>query len=130
MSEPLASPASPAHVLLVEDSEIAASALRILLEAHGYRVTIAASVADAVRAGLADPPALLLLDLTLPDGDGLGVLEALRAGDVTPAATVALTGDDAPATIDRCMRAGCTEVMLKPVPARELVRRLGAIVTA
>jgi DNA-binding response OmpR family regulator len=93
-------------------------------------VTIAASVADAVRAGLADPPALLLLDLTLPDGDGLGVLEALRAGDVTPAATVALTGDDAPATIDRCMRAGCTEVMLKPVPARELVRRLGAIVTA
>jgi DNA-binding response OmpR family regulator len=127
MSEPLA---SPAHVLLVEDSEIAASALRILLEAHGYRVTIAASVADAVRAGLADPPALLLLDLTLPDGDGLGVLEALRAGDVTPAATVALTGDDAPATIDRCMRAGCTEVMLKPVPARELVRRLGAIVTA
>lgn len=130
MSEPLASPASPAHVLLVEDSEIAASALRILLEAHGYRVTLAASVADAVRAGLADPPALLLLDLTLPDGDGLGVLEALRAGDVTPAATVALTGDDAPATIDRCMRAGCTEVMLKPVPARELVRRLGAIVTA
>src|SRR5207237_1171652 len=67
-----------AHVLIVEDNELVTNALRILFEETGRRVTVAHSVAEAVHAGANDPPDLLLLDLTLPDGDGLEV--AARRG--------------------------------------------------
>jgi DNA-binding response OmpR family regulator len=112
------------HVLIVEDNSLVSDALRILFEASGHRVTTAASVAEAVSVNGADPARLVLLDLTLPDGDGLAVISGSGSG--RPAAGtifVALTGRDDPATRARCMAAGCTDVLLKPVPARELVAR-------
>ncbi len=54
-------------------------ALRILFEETGRRVTVAHSVREAVAAGESDPPDLLLLDLSLPDGDGLEVSRTLRS---------------------------------------------------
>lgn len=112
-----------AHVLIVEDNELVTGALRMLFEETGRRVTVAHSVATAVVAGTADPPDLLLLDLSLPDGDGLDVALRLREVGVQPKATVALTGRDDPASLERCEAAGCTAVMVKPVPAAELLRR-------
>lgn len=110
-------------MLIVEDNELVTSALRILFEETGRRVTVAHSVADALRVGQSDPPDLLLLDLTLPDGDGLEVaVQLLRLG-VTPKATVALTGRDDPESLKRCSDAGVTALMVKPVPTRELLRR-------
>jgi DNA-binding response OmpR family regulator len=88
-------------------------------------VSVAGTVADAVAAAAADPPDVLLLDLTLPDGDGLGVLAGLDARGVPPRAALALTGHDDPETRARCLAAGCRDVLLKPVPARELVRLVG-----
>lgn len=114
-----------AHVLIVEDNELVTGALRILFEETGRRVTVAHSVADAIAAGAADPPDLLLLDLSLPDGDGLDVARRLAERGVQPKATVALTGRDDPASIERCSVAGCTAVMVKPVPTAELLRRVG-----
>jgi DNA-binding response OmpR family regulator len=111
------------HVLIVEDNELVTGALRILFEATGRRVTIAHTVAEAVEKGRQDPPDLVLLDLTLPDGDGLEVLESLARNGVSPKATVALTGRDDPESIARCSAAGITAVMVKPVPAKELLRR-------
>jgi DNA-binding response OmpR family regulator len=110
-------------VLIVEDNELVTGALRILFEETGRRVTVAHSVADAVRAGSADPPDLLLLDLTLPDGDGLEVHRRLGSGGVHPKATVAITGRDDPATQERCRAAGVTAVLTKPVATRELLAR-------
>ena len=112
-----------AHVLIVEDNDLVTGALRILFEETGRRVTVAHSVADAVAAGERDPPDLLLLDLTLPDGDGLEVVSQLARSGVTPRAMVALTGRDDPASLQRCEDAGITAVMVKPVPAMELLRR-------
>ncbi len=112
--------AGPAHVLVVEDNEHVTSAMRILLEAADYRVSTAGSIADALAVAAADPPTLALLDLTLPDGDGLSLAEPLRAAG---AAVVALTGHDDAETRHRCLAAGCVEVLVKPVPARELVRK-------
>jgi CheY-like chemotaxis protein len=111
------------HVLIVEDNELVTGALRVLFEETGRRVTIAHSVAEAVKAGSADPPDLLLLDLRLPDGDGLEVARGLADNGVHPKATVALTGNDDEAARQRCTVAGCTEVMLKPVATRELLRK-------
>ena len=111
------------HVLIVEDNELVTGALRILFEETGRRVTVAHSVADAVEVGASDPPDLLLLDLTLPDGDGLEVARGLSERGVQPKATVALTGRDDPASRERCAAAGCTAVMLKPVPTLELLAK-------
>jgi DNA-binding response OmpR family regulator len=107
----------------VEDSDLVTGALRILFEETGRRVTIAHSVREGIAAGRKDPPDLLLLDLTLPDGDGLEVSATLRASGVNPRATVAITGRDDPESLRRCDAAGVTAVMVKPVPARELLKR-------
>jgi DNA-binding response OmpR family regulator len=113
---------SPAHVLLVEDSEAVASAMRVLVESAGYRFTSADSIADAIARGTADPAQLVLLDLTLPDGDGLSAIHLLRAAGCGQ--FVALTGHDDAATRRRCLEAGCMDVLVKPVPARALMGRL------
>ena len=111
-------------LLLVEDSAIVTEALRVLFEATGHEVQVAASVAAAVAACRAAPPALMLLDLTLPDGDGLLVLERLRTEGVAVPRTAAMTGHDDPVTARRCADAGCVATLVKPVPTRELLRRV------
>jgi CheY-like chemotaxis protein len=114
------------RVLLVEDSALVVDALSVLLDVAGYAVLAAGSVAaavDAVRAGGVDA---LLLDLTLPDGDGLEVLARLGADGTRPPPTIALTGHDDAATAARCLEAGCAAVLTKPVSSAALLRALGA----
>ena len=110
-------------MLIVEDNELVTGALRILFEETGRRVTVAHSVAEAVEAGRKDPPDLLLLDLSLPDGDGLDVARSLAQAGVRPMATVAITGRDDAEARERCTQAGCTEVLVKPVGSRELLSK-------
>ena len=115
----------PRHVLLVEDNELVSNALRVLFEQTGRRVSVAGTVADAVTIARADPPDLMLVDLTLPDGDGFAVIEQLRRGNAATGVVVALTGHDEPELVARCTALGCADVLLKPVPTRELLRRAG-----
>ena len=117
------------RVLVVEDSTLISSALRILLESSGYEVDVAETVRDAVTAGTALPPDVVLLDLTLPDADGLTVITQLASRDVNPVLKLAMTGHDDGATHARCMAAGCDDVLIKPVPARELLRIIGERLT-
>ncbi len=98
-------------------------AFKVLFEATGRRVTVARTVAEALETARADPADLMLLDLTLPDGSGLEILEALEEGAGRPRVTVALTGRDEPEVAKRCYERGCSAVLLKPVPARELLRK-------
>jgi DNA-binding response OmpR family regulator len=116
----------PCRVLLVEDSVLVTDALTILLQSAGHEVRVAALVAEAVALGQAGPVDVALLDLSLPDGDGMEVLYRLRAAGAVPPVAVALTGRDDPATIARCTAAGCRAVLLKPVPTRELLARVEA----
>jgi CheY-like chemotaxis protein len=109
-----------AHILVVEDSEPVISAFRILLEDSGYRVSQATTVAAALTIANADPVDLMLLDLRLPDGDGLRALAALRASGALPRVTLAMTGDAAIETRQRCLAEGCADVLVKPVPIGEL----------
>ena len=73
--------------------------------------------------------ATAVLDLTLPDGDGLSVLDDLKARNAKPSVTLAMTGHDDDITHARCMAAGCTDVLLKPVPINDLLRMIGEQVT-
>lgn len=106
---------------MVEDNELVSGALRILFENTNRRVSIAASKAESMAIAQRDPAALVLLDLTLPDGNGLDIVEPLKtAGCKT---VVALTGHDDPDIRVKCLAVGCAEVLVKPVPARTLVAR-------
>jgi DNA-binding response OmpR family regulator len=109
------------RILIVEDSALTASALRLLFEESGYKVVLAASVRDAIQLGMEWLPDLMLLDVTLADGDGLSALQRLREANVAPAATIALTGHDDDEIRQRCLDAGCIEVMIKPVPIARLL---------
>jgi DNA-binding response OmpR family regulator len=117
----LAEPSAQPHVLIVEDSDLVAGAMRILFESQDYRVSTTATIAETLAVVQRDPAKLVLLDLTLPDGQGLSMVEALHAAGCET--IVALTGHDDAATRDRCLAAGCAEVLVKPVPARELLSR-------
>lgn len=114
----------PAHVLVVEDNALVTSATRILLEDAGFRVSTAGRVSEAYAICEADRPDAILLDLRLPDGDGLTLLTRLRAESAAPSVVVALTGRDEPEIRARCLRAGCVEVLLKPVDVRVLASRI------
>ena len=113
-----------AHVLLVEDNALVTSATRILLEDAGFRVSTAGTIGDAYALCQSGRPDAILLDLRLPDGDGLSLLKRLRAEGLALPVVVALTGRDEPEIRGRCLRAGCVDVLLKPVDMRALAPRI------
>ena len=101
-------------------------ALRVLFEETGHRVTTTPSIVATVDAVLVGDVDLLLLDLGLADGDGREVLAALTAQRAMPRVVVALTGRDEPEIVEACRAAGCRDVLLKPVPSRQLLALVGA----
>ena len=119
-----------AHILLVEDSSLVVDALRMLFEEMGHRVTVAGSVAETVAAVRTERPDVMLLDLGLPDGDGLDALDTLNAEGAAPRVTFALTGTDEAAIRARCMAAGCRDVLVKPVSPRVLLSKVNAVADA
>lgn len=119
---------SQPHVLVVEDNELVSGALRVLLESADYRLSIAASIDETLALASRDAPDLAFLDLTLPDGDGLALIRPLR--DAGCRAVIVLTGHDDPETRERCLAEGCAEVMVKPVPARELLAKSASWLSA
>jgi DNA-binding response OmpR family regulator len=112
------------HILIVDDSADITGALRVLFEETGNDVSVANTIRDAVAVADARTVDVMLLDLTLPDGDGLTVLATMRARDIEPRVTAALTGRAEPEIAARCTAAGCQAVLVKPVPIAELLRRV------
>jgi DNA-binding response OmpR family regulator len=108
------------HVLIVEDNELARDAWRLLLQATGYRVSVAGTIAEALQVARAERPDLALLDLTLPDGESLSIIPELIV-EQNPPIFVALTGHDTRDVADRCRGAGCADVLVKPVTSKELL---------
>ena len=109
------------HVLVAEDNPLVCDAMRVLFSETGHRVSTAGHVAEIVDIAESDPVDLLLLDLGLADGDGFEVLTLLRALATPPRVVVALSGRDEPEIVAQCKDAGCRAVLLKPVPARQLL---------
>jgi DNA-binding response OmpR family regulator len=111
----------PPHILIVEDNEHVTTALQIMLETVPWRVSVADSIGAALAVTRNDPPSVALLDLTLPDGDGLALVGPLLASGATR--IVVLTGHDDRETRQRCLDAGCADVLVKPVSVRDLIDR-------
>ncbi len=115
-----------AKILLVEDDQLLREAFRLLLEEVGYEVHEAGTAAEALRTVATERPALVLLDLGLPDRPGLDVARALRAAPETSTMPVfALTGRVGADERRACLDAGCSVYLAKPVDPRTLLRRIG-----
>ncbi len=115
------------HVLVVEDSTPLSDAFRIMLERSGFRVSVANSLAAALK--VADTADVLLIDVSLPDGDGIGLLQSLSGLGRLPQFSIALTGHDDPQTRQRCLDAGCADVIVKPIAVTTLVQRVRSLLT-
>ncbi len=117
--------AGRAKILLVEDDQLLREAFRLLLEDVGYEVHEAGTAAEALRTVASERPALVLLDLGLPDRPGLDVARELRAAPETSATPVfALTGRVGADERRACLDAGCSVYLAKPVDPRLLLRRI------
>lgn len=116
-----------ARVLLIEDSVLITSALRVLLESQGYEVRVSRTVADATRAIADFAPHVVLVDLTLPDGDGLEVVQSFPEAQPRPKVLV-MTGRDDAAMRARCAAAGCDSILIKPVPIKDLIELVAGAV--
>ena len=112
-------------VLLVEDEENLASLVRAYLEQEGYRVIPVVTGADALRAIEAEPVRLVVLDLNLPDMDGLDVCRQIRARSSVP--VVMLTARDEEADRLAGLETGADDYIGKPFSPRELVARMRAV---
>ena len=113
-----------ARILIVEDSPLVTEAFSILFRESGYDVDVAGTVAQAVEVGTTRPADVILLDISLPDGDGLEVLRQLRERKAMPKAALAMTGHGDSRSQQKCLDAGCAEVLLKPISIGELLRRI------
>jgi len=112
-------------VLLVEDEENLASLVRAYLEQEGYRVISVTSGAEALRAVEAEPVRLVVLDLNLPDMDGVDVCRRIRARSAVP--IVMLTARDDEADLLVGLGAGADDYIGKPFSPKELVARMKAV---
>jgi two-component system OmpR family response regulator/two-component system response regulator QseB len=112
--------------LLVEDDRMIGDSLRAALRMEGHAVDWVRD-ADAAQATLASERFdLLLLDLGLPGGSGMGVLRALRArGDTTP--VIVLTARDGPGDRVAGLDAGADDYLVKPFELDELGARIRAV---
>ncbi|GFM25377.1 two component transcriptional regulator, partial [Mycobacterium sp. PO2] len=114
---------SPIRVLLVDDERALTNLVRMALRYEGWEIDTAHTAAEAVEMYRTNPPDLLVLDIMLPDMDGLGVLARIRAsGAYTP--TLFLTARDSVADRVTGLTAGGDDYMTKPFSLEELVARL------
>jgi DNA-binding response OmpR family regulator len=114
-----------AGVLLVEDEENLASLVAAYLEQEGYRVVSVGTGAEALQAVEQQPMRLVVLDLNLPDMDGLDVCRQIRIRSSVP--IVMLTARDEEADRLAGLGAGADDYIGKPFSPRELVARMKAV---
>jgi len=109
-------------VLVVEDELPMRRFLRACLSAHGYRVLEAERVAEVVGLMTSHNPQLVLLDLGLPDGDGIALTRSLREWSTTPILVLSARGreDDKVVALD----AGADDYLTKPFGVNELLARM------
>jgi len=118
----------PQRVLIVEDEPDIRDLLVFHLEREGYHVTKSRDGAEAVRLARGATPDLVLLDLMLPEMDGLEVCRRLRQDPVTRAIPIVMLtarGDE----VDRVLglEMGADDYVVKPFSPRELVARIRAV---
>jgi DNA-binding response OmpR family regulator len=114
-----------ATVLVVDDEPKIAQLARDYLEHAGFRVATAADGKTALQAATRERPDLIVLDLRLPDIDGLDVTRALRKESSVPIIMLTARGEEADKLVG--LELGADDYMTKPFSPKELVARVRAV---
>jgi CheY-like chemotaxis protein len=118
-----------ASILIADDFDDNRELLRLMLETEGYAIREARNGREALDAARSQPPALALIDLSMPTLDGWGLLRELRADERTRAVPcVAVTAFAADEDRQRALAAGFDAYISKPFRARELIELVHNIV--
>ena len=117
--------ASRARVLVCDDELQILRGLKIVLREAGFDVVVAQTAQDALDAAALHPPEAAIIDLVLPDGDGVDVCRQLRGWGQMPIIVLSAVGEEDVkiAALD----AGADDYVTKPFGPRELVARLNAV---
>lgn len=115
-------------VLVVEDFEDNRFMMRRLLEMSGYRVVEAVNGNQAVERAVSDRPDIILMDLSLPQLDGLAATRRIRSQDgMRKVPIVAVSAHDSADFHAEALAAGCNEYVTKPIDFDQLVQLLGRL---
>ncbi|SCL35833.1 two-component system, OmpR family, KDP operon response regulator KdpE [Micromonospora rhizosphaerae] len=112
------------RVLVVDDDRQLARALRIALSARGYEVAVATDGASGLAAAERTPPDLVIVDLGLPDMDGVSIVQALRGWSAAP--IIVLSARHAEQSKINALDAGADDYVTKPFAMGELLARIRA----
>ena len=114
------------HVLVIEDEAVIADGVRRYLVAAGFGVTIAATGRAGMAAIARDRPVAIVMDIGLPDADGVELCRQLRAaGDWTPVLFATARDEDVERILG--LEMGGDDYLVKPFNPRELVARIKAV---
>src|SRR5437588_1313496 len=113
------------RVLIVDDEPQIVRGLTIVLRDAGYAVDDASTKAGALGALSTRPPEAVVLDLVLPDGDGVSVVKEVRQWSRLPILVLSAVGDEREKV--RALDAGADDYVTKPFGTEELLARLRAV---
>jgi two-component system KDP operon response regulator KdpE len=116
---------SSPRVLVVDDERHIVRALKIILRRAGYAVEAAETKEEALASLAAHPPDAVVLDLVLPDGQGVEVCEDVRRWSRLPILVLSAVGDEREKV--RALDAGADDYVTKPFGTDELLARLRAV---
>ena len=120
--------AAPSHrplVLLVEDEQSIAEPFANALDRSGFRTTVARHRRPRLRGWLSSRPDIVLLDLSLPDGDGRDICRQLRGESDVPIIMVTASGSVTDRVVG--LELGADDYMVKPFAVGEVVARIRAV---
>jgi two-component system KDP operon response regulator KdpE len=112
------------RVLVCDDEQQILRALRIVLRDAGFEAMPASTAQEALDVAAVHPPDAAIIDLMLPDGDGIEVTRALREWTKAPIIVLSAIGEEEEKV--RALEAGADDYVTKPFGPRELVARLQA----
>jgi two-component system, OmpR family, KDP operon response regulator KdpE len=116
---------SPQRLLVVDDEPQIARGLKVILRDAGYDVETAENKEEALTALSVRPPDAVVLDLVLPDGSGVEVVDQVRSWSQLPILVLSAIGDEREKV--RALDAGADDYVTKPFGTEELLARLRAV---
>jgi DNA-binding response OmpR family regulator len=109
------------QILIIEDDQKIAMALAVRLKAAGYKATTTYDALTGLNAAVRHPPALVLLDISMPAGDGFSVAERIQALIPTRTPIIFLTARRQPGFREKARKMGAAGYFEKPYEAEELL---------
>lgn len=113
---------NPFHILIVEDDQSVRNLISITLKVHGYSFSTASCGKEALMLSTSLKPDLVLLDLGLPDMDGVEIIRSIRSWSKLPIIVISARGDDK----DKigALDEGADDYLTKPFSTEELMARI------